>query len=256
MTTDYEKVAHGYDQRYANNEYPGTETTLRAFLGAGTGDVLELGCGTGHWIAWMRGAGWRARGIDPSRGMLSKARAKCSDGLSLARAEQLPFSAASFDRVVMVNALHHVPDPQRALREARRVLRAGGAFLSIGLDPSQARDRWCIYDYFPGTYPRDLERYPAAAQVRSWLSEAGFTASATTIAERIVQSHPAREALRAGLLAKHITSQLSELSDERYAGGLAAIESAALAAEAEGKELRLEAELFLFATTAQVPSSR
>ena len=39
--------------------------------------------------------------------------------------------------------------------EARRVLRAGGSLMSVGLDPHTALDQWWIYDYFPGALAAD-----------------------------------------------------------------------------------------------------
>ena len=59
--------------------------------------------------------------------------------------EALPFRDGSFDAVMFVAALHHVPQPLRALEEARRVLRPGGRLFAF--EPSSfrfrhARDSW------------------------------------------------------------------------------------------------------------------
>ncbi len=48
-----------------------------------------------------------------------------------ASAEALPFAVASFDGAVMLNALHHVPAPGRALAEAARILRKGGRLVVV-----------------------------------------------------------------------------------------------------------------------------
>jgi len=51
--------------------------------------------------------------------------------------EALPFPDESFDAVMFVAALHHVPEPLRALEEAHRVLRPGGRLFA--LEPSSVR---------------------------------------------------------------------------------------------------------------------
>ena len=44
--------------------------------------------------------------------------------------EALPFADGEFDAALFVDCLHHVPDPLPALREAHRVVRAGGALFA------------------------------------------------------------------------------------------------------------------------------
>jgi ubiquinone/menaquinone biosynthesis C-methylase UbiE len=94
--------------------------------------VLEVGCGTGavtRVLAAMRGVK-DVVGVDPSPLFVEKARElgqnvprlsfRTGDGRTL------PFADGSFDLVVFQTTLCHVPEPEQALREARRVLRAGG----------------------------------------------------------------------------------------------------------------------------------
>jgi ubiquinone/menaquinone biosynthesis C-methylase UbiE len=69
-------------------------------------------------------------GVDVSSRMLSRAQARLSGKSNVtfvrARAEQLPFSDASFDVILSASALHHFTDPSRALREMCRVLADDG----------------------------------------------------------------------------------------------------------------------------------
>lgn len=250
---DYDAVASAYDRRYLDNEYRGTERVLREFAGENH-DVLEVGCGTGHWLALLQTWGCSATGLEPSEQMLARAaERRCGARLLRGRAEAIPSADASFDRVVCINALHHFADQRRFVGEARRVLRPGGRFLAINLDPSHGPDSWCVYEYWPSTLALDRARYPRCEDLRSWLAVEGFGECTSYVADRILFDRLARDALERGLLAKTVTSQLTLLDDAEYQRGIAAIKSAIHAAEARGETLRLTADLRLYATIGTVP---
>jgi ubiquinone/menaquinone biosynthesis C-methylase UbiE len=91
--------------------------------------ALDVGCGTGA-VTRVLASLPRMRqviGIDPSPIFVEKARelAKGISNLSFQTgdARAVPFTNASFDLVVFHTVLCHVPEPERALREAQRVLR-------------------------------------------------------------------------------------------------------------------------------------
>lgn len=99
--------------------------------------VLDLGCGQGEGQRILRrdfGA-LEVHGCDLDPRQLQRARARLAPDASLswvhANAQQLPYASAQFDAVVSFNALHHVPDWQAALAEAKRVLRPGGRLLLL-----------------------------------------------------------------------------------------------------------------------------
>lgn len=140
LSVDYDRVAAEYDNRYAQSDYSGVKRALVDFVLSGDRSarlpILEVGCGTGHWLAVLRDANIRAVGLDSSAEMLSVAADRGRDRLLVrAGAEDLPFASASFGRVVCINALHHFRDQASFLVEARRVLRPHGAVLTVGLDP-------------------------------------------------------------------------------------------------------------------------
>lgn len=118
----------------------------------------------------------------------------------------------------------------------------------LGLDPSQNRDRWCIYDYFPPTLALDRERYPSVEATRQTMEEAGWARVETRLAERLQLQVPARVALEQGVLDKRFTSQLTLLSEADYRAGIARIEAEARSAEARGEVLELRTDVHLFAT--------
>ncbi|MFB6194672.1 MAG: class I SAM-dependent methyltransferase [Haloplanus sp.] len=56
-------------------------------------------------------------------------------------AGRLPLRAESVDAVVVLDAFHHLPDPEAALAETRRVLRPGGVLVIREFDPATLRGR-------------------------------------------------------------------------------------------------------------------
>ena len=87
------------------------------------GKILDVGCGTG--IIHDLYPDDDITGIDVSRGMLSHHKGKCQ----LASACAIPFPDNSFDSVVCRSVLHHIPIPDKALSEIKRVLKPGGKFV-------------------------------------------------------------------------------------------------------------------------------
>ena len=96
--------------------------------------ILDVGCGTGGLARQLAGEGAKVTGIDPGPEALREATAVAPLAAFVKGvAEALPFDDAAFDIVVMVNALHHVPQAamRAALREAARVLGHDGALIVI-----------------------------------------------------------------------------------------------------------------------------
>src|SRR5205823_5595614 len=95
--------------------------------------VLEVGCGPGIVVRAIaeRTEVREVLGVDPSPVFLKRARERANgDGKTSflegdGRALDLPDGA--FDAVVMYTCLSHVPEPERALAEARRVLTSSGS---------------------------------------------------------------------------------------------------------------------------------
>lgn len=87
--------------------------------------LLDIGGGTGQIAAELAGYVGRACVLEPSSGMLAQGRRK---GLCLVQgiAERLPFPSGSVDRILMVDAFHHLLDQEQAVQELARVLAPGG----------------------------------------------------------------------------------------------------------------------------------
>lgn len=121
-------------------ELRAADPQLRAMLATYLSDValptgarvLEVGCGTGAVIRSIAALPEvsAAVGVDPSPVFVARARELASGlasvGFETADGRALPFPDASFDAVVFHTTLCHVPEPEKMLAEAVRVLRGDG----------------------------------------------------------------------------------------------------------------------------------
>lgn len=257
VSVNYDSIAASYDRRYLINDYSGVGKALMAFVGRdATRRVLEVGCGTGHWLRLLADGGIRVAGVDASYNMLDYARVQAPEAaLAHGRAEFLPWIDRAFERLFCINALHHFGDKASFFAEARRVLGPGGQLMTIGLDPHTGVDRWYVYEYFEPVVQIDKRRYPASDQIREWLRAAGFSSVRTREVQHLPAHLSARAALDEGRLARGMTSQLALLTDEQYQQGIDRIRRALAAAEAAGKELTLVADLRMYGTYGTVPDS-
>lgn len=90
--------------------------------------ILDIGCGPGNTL--QRLARWgHVYGMDFSLDALTFAQTRAAARVLSGDAMALPVASESIDCVVALDNLEHVEDDERALREIRRVLRPGGAFL-------------------------------------------------------------------------------------------------------------------------------
>ncbi|CAM3566159.1 class I SAM-dependent methyltransferase [Smaragdicoccus niigatensis] len=126
--------AHFYDRIFERTERAGLTDMRRELLSYATGDVLEIGAGTGLNLSLYPKAIETLTLAEPEGPMLKQLSRKV-DGSVLqvveAPAEELPFSVETFDTVVSTLVLCTVNDPARALSEIRRVLRPGGNLLFL-----------------------------------------------------------------------------------------------------------------------------
>jgi ubiquinone/menaquinone biosynthesis C-methylase UbiE len=146
-----EDLRRTYDNIYSHHEDvwidQGRSQQFQSYFGElvrsfSTDRVLELGCGEGTLLGALAAA--HKYGIDPSVHALIRARKRSSAECAVARAEELPFTAGSFDVVVAVGVMEHFEKPDEATAEVCRVLAPAGRYVVLIHTDMSARDRLAL----------------------------------------------------------------------------------------------------------------
>src|SRR3990172_8303533 len=121
-----------YDsRRYAlvNRWDPRHMRTVRRVVAPKPGwRVLDVGCGRGHLTMRLQELGCDATGVDANP---QAAAVAVTSGIETMRAERLGFPDGTFDLVVSVHAIEHIPPLEQTLAEMARGLKPGGRLLLI-----------------------------------------------------------------------------------------------------------------------------
>ncbi|MDQ6773715.1 MAG: class I SAM-dependent methyltransferase [Candidatus Dormibacteraeota bacterium] len=216
----WQRKAAGYHAMYSPLSGRVVERLLDAVTARDGARLLDIGSGPGYVVAAAQRRGLETVGLDFAPAMVELAR-RLHPGcrFEIGDAQALPFGPATFDCVTGNFILHHMPRPERALQEARRVLMPGGR---IGLTAWGTPDRNRFLGLFDdavresaAALPLELPAGPPmAAQdaaYRTQLEETGFEAMAIQHI-RWNQSFASSADLWDGLLAASVrTAALIEL---------------------------------------------
>ena len=106
---------------------------IRDILNPSEGNVLEVGCGDGRLTGELAKISDSVLGLDPDSTSIAKARHLLGNGvkLVLGSGDSIPLADNSVDTVVFSLSLHHHPDPDNALSQARRALKEQGRILVL-----------------------------------------------------------------------------------------------------------------------------
>lgn len=91
--------------------------------------VLDLGCGSGRWTKYMADKVKFIEAVDPSEAVFSAAKAYNdleNVRFTQAGVDTIPFEDNSFDFVISLGVLHHIPDTGKALKSLIKKLKPGG----------------------------------------------------------------------------------------------------------------------------------
>jgi SAM-dependent methyltransferase len=162
--------------------------------------VLDVGCGTGANLDELGRFG-RVEGVEAEPAAVEYCRSRGGWNVTQASGDELPFEAASFDLVTLLDVIEHVPDDATILAEARRVLRPGGSVL---ITVPAYTWMWGAQDEISHHY----RRY-TAGRLRSSLNAAGLLPERTTYFNTLL--FPPIAAIR---LLRRVRPQRGELSSD------------------------------------------
>jgi SAM-dependent methyltransferase len=121
---------------------------------ANLGEGFDLGCGSGRWAKYVAPKVGRLHCIDPSDAIeVARKNLAGHENVSFHRADadHIPLEDESQSFGYSLGVLHHIPDPERAMRSAVRKLRPGAQFLvylyyAMETKPAWFRGVWRVSD--------------------------------------------------------------------------------------------------------------
>jgi SAM-dependent methyltransferase len=181
----WERAARPYGDYWSGLTRQAVEPLLDA-VGAGPGiRLLDVACGPGWLAAGAAERGAAAVGADFSAAMVAEASRRFpAIEFRQGDAEALPFPDGCFDAVAISFGLMHLARPERALREARRVLRPGGRIgFTVWCAPADAVGLGLVLDAVRAHGNPEVPlppgppffRYSDPVESRRALLDAGFT---------------------------------------------------------------------------------
>lgn len=145
-------------------------------------EILEVGCGSGYYTRELARLGARVTATEIAPSALAQARRNAGDvaEFRIEDAQRLSFAPASFDKVLLSEVIEHVPEPERAVAEAARVLRPGGVLavstpsrlsplnLAYGLKRRVRAYAFNehLHEFTPGSFRRLLEPHLEVESIR------------------------------------------------------------------------------------------
>lgn len=137
------------------------------------GRLLDVGAGTGIFLAEARRAGWDVTGVEPSPAAIQRAAGRLASAITPGRFDQIESPPSTFDVITLWNVLEHLEQPLDDLKRAARLLRPGGLLVlsvpNLGAWEAKVFGR----DWIGWDVPRHLYLFPGRV-LAAMLSTAGF----------------------------------------------------------------------------------
>lgn len=131
---------------------------VMALTGQARGKLLDVGCGSGEFLALMNSAGWDVAGVEPDPDAAAVAKRRGID-VTNGTLQSASFPSQAFDAVTAAHVLEHVYDPVDLLAECRRVLKPDGRLTVVTPNAGSLAHRWFGKDWFGLEPPRHLHLF-------------------------------------------------------------------------------------------------
>jgi ubiquinone/menaquinone biosynthesis C-methylase UbiE len=129
-------------------------------------DILEVACGAGQGLGYLAKRAKRAFGGDYTEKLIKEAKRYYNERVPLLRldAHFLPFRDHRFDVVILFEAIYYLPQPEKFISEAKRILRKGGTLLIATVNKD-----WSEFNPSPFS-----THYFSVSELANILSDNGF----------------------------------------------------------------------------------
>lgn len=182
---EFDEVAPVYETNRLSSWYQAhADEILRQCPPLPTGDILDVGCGTGYFLRSYLARNPHARGvgIDVSEGMVEAARARAEAeqianvefvGGDFERVDLQLFAAYRFSIIVCANAFHYFSDPQSATDRLYRLLGNDGVLFILERDKSSSLLTQ-LWGFLHRYYIKDQVEFYDKDELLKFVERAGF----------------------------------------------------------------------------------
>lgn len=131
------------------------------------GSLLDVGCGSGHFMYNMRRLGFNVHGLEPNAEIIKEGR-RIFGNMDIRKgpAEDMTklFGRMKFDNIMMIDVLEHIEDDELVLELCNEILKPGGRIIIlVPAYPSLFSDRDEMYGHYRRYSKSDLQRKMEAA---------------------------------------------------------------------------------------------
>lgn len=137
---------------------------IKSLSGKAAGSILDIGCGTGEFLAGMKQAGWQVQGLEPDDGARQQARQLT--GTDVQHPDAIFSLDKTFDAITMWHVLEHVHQLHENVARIHELLKSDGVLLVAvpnytSVDAGHYQQHWAAYDV-----PRHLYHFSPQSMAR------------------------------------------------------------------------------------------